>query len=104
MWARISKTVDMAMAAEDPREIKQQQIEHVLQTIMVCVLPKIQVENPESSLINLSPSAQTATATTFDIQISAVSFPSKSHSWANVAAQNAPHTKSLTKLCLAKSL
>lgn len=90
------------MVTEAQGEIKQHQIDYILKAIMVCALSKMQAENPENNHTSLLPYVQTAAITIPDSQIGPpILLPSKPHSWANIAIQNPPHTKSTTKPSLA---
>lgn len=40
MWGRIAKAVDIAMTAELPGRIDQDQVKHIIDAILECVLPK----------------------------------------------------------------
>ena len=42
------------MAGEALREIRQHQVEYILNSMIVCALPKIQIENPENNLTSLA--------------------------------------------------
>lgn len=40
MWEGIAKAIDNAMGAEAPGDIKAEQIEHIVNAILDCALPK----------------------------------------------------------------
>lgn len=42
MWGRIAKAVDIAIAAELPGRIDQDQVKHIINAILKCALPKLQ--------------------------------------------------------------
>lgn len=42
MWGWIAKAVDVAMAAENPGKIEEYQINHIVNAVVDCALPKSQ--------------------------------------------------------------
>lgn len=87
MWGRIAKAVDVAMSAEAPGKIEDYQIEHIVEAILDCALPKTQLQAARRS----APSQENV------IQVSKpVSSSNKPESWANIAAQNAPKAPKAT--------
>lgn len=41
MWGRIAKAVDNTMEAKAPEQIERQHIDHIVNAILECVLPKL---------------------------------------------------------------
>ncbi len=70
MWARIAKAVDSAMAAEAPGEIKQHQVDYILNAIMACALSKMQAEVSGNNLASFLALNQATTITTTNAEAS----------------------------------
>ncbi len=49
MWGRIAKAVDNAIEAEAPEQIERQQINHFVNAILECALPKLPPAKKPSS-------------------------------------------------------
>ena len=97
MRGRIAKAVDVAMAAETPGRIDQDQVKHIINAILECASPKPQWKSWTQLDFQDQASATQSTLPT--------DRPNKPATWANIAAQGPPQTtKPMTKPSLAQPL
>lgn len=68
MWAQISKAVDSAIAADAQGEIKQHQVDYILNAIMACALPKLQAEVSGNNLASFPALNQATTIITTNVK------------------------------------
>ena len=89
MWSRIAKAVDNAIEAKASGSVEAYQVEHIVNAILECALPKPRLNDktPKEGQKPMDPKAKQQTS-----QISALDaateLPKKQESWAVVASQN----------------
>ena len=85
MWGRIAKAVNIAMAAELPGQIDQDQVKHIINAILECALPKLQRKSATQAAKSQDQRRATESTPPTDRQ-------NKPSRWASIAAKNPTQT------------
>lgn len=80
-WGRIAKAVDIAMAAEPPGRIDQDQVKHIIDAILECALPKLQRKSATKAAKDQDQRRATELTAPTDRR-------NKPSTWASLAAKN----------------
>lgn len=90
MWGRIAKAVDDAMEAEAPEQIERQHIDHIVNAILECALPKLPPAKKTSQNYLRKEKDKEQEEGQEILSTGEVAQPSNSsNTWANVAAKKA---------------
>lgn len=90
MWGRIAKAVDDAMEVEAPEQIERQHIDHIVNAILECALPKLHLaKKPSQNYLGREKDKEQEEGQEI-LSIGKTAQPSNSsNTWANVAAKKA---------------
>lgn len=90
MWGRIAKAVDDAMEVEAPEQIERQHIDHIVNAILECALPKLHpAKKPSQNYLGREKDKEQEEGQEI-LSIGKTAQPSNSsNTWANVAAKKA---------------